>query len=186
VRARVKRMCAHGCSGRAWAGPLRVFKPAHAFLAGKRARLATHLMLPRAGSAGRAAALQPTSSNCACMADMVQGWLPCCMAAPPLISRCLMCLAEWPRSQMDPRDFVEVVSCRMNDLFDAILEDSDLLHVVVSLLTTSPNKGIQVRRCHVAIAVLCVLDCAWACREAATRRSKLAAAPPLAGGACTG
>ncbi|KAF5826786.1 hypothetical protein DUNSADRAFT_2066, partial [Dunaliella salina] len=46
-------------------------------------------------------------------------------------------------SQMDPRDFVEVVSCRLGDLFNALLEDGDLLHVVAHLLTHPSSQGIQ-------------------------------------------
>lgn len=48
---------------------------------------------------------------------------------------------------MDARDFVEVVSCRLGDLFDAILEDPDLLHVVAHLLAQNPNNQLQVSVC---------------------------------------
>ena len=57
-------------------------------------------------------------------------------------------------SQMDARDFVEVVSCRLGDLFNAILEDPDLLHVVAHLLAQPPNNQLQVRPTCVASVVL--------------------------------
>lgn len=57
---------------------------------------------------------------------------------------------------MEARDFVEVAAVRMGDLFDALLEDPDLMHGVAHLLSSPAQPGIQARGACACVRAVCV------------------------------